>query len=123
MRIPLSTGINGWTVGGIVKACRDNVMSRWLIHAQRAHGNSKHGNQVWVDTISKNFAKARDLAGVTGDAGKQPPSFHEIRSLAIRLYTKQFDKDFAQAIAGHKDASMTAVYGDVRGSEWIQVAS
>lgn len=29
--------------------------------------------------------------------------------------------EFAQAIAGHKDASMTAVYREVRGAEWVQV--
>lgn len=61
------------------------------------------------------------IAGVKGDEGKTPPSFHEIRSLAIRLYSKKYGKDFAQAIAGHKDASTTEDYEDVRGSEWAQV--
>jgi hypothetical protein len=30
-------------------------------------------------------------------------------------------RSFSQAIAGHKDASMTAIYRDVRGVEWVQV--
>ncbi len=65
----------------------------------------------------------RDKVGVVVEEGKEPPSFHEIRSLAIRLYTKLYSANpaIAQAIAGHKDASTTDLYRDVRGSEWIQV--
>ncbi|ARJ67816.1 hypothetical protein WV31_20265 [Magnetospirillum sp. ME-1] len=52
-------------------------------------------------------------------AGKTPPTFHEIRSLAARLYTEQGIN--AQALLGHKSADMTSIYRDVRGSEWIEV--
>lgn len=121
LRIPLDVGVAGFTVGGVVKSCRDNIVSRWLIHHQRRCGLSKPGDQVWKDTISKGFARARKLAGVTGEPGKQPPSLHEIRSLSIRLYAEAYGPEFAQAIAGHKDASMTAVYRDVRGAEWVQI--
>ncbi|MDP1594291.1 MAG: tyrosine-type recombinase/integrase [Gallionella sp.] len=92
-----------------------------MIHHQRPRTLSKPGDQVWVDTISKRFSAARDLAGVKGEEGKTPPTFHEIRSLSIRLYTEAYGAEFAQAIAGHKDAAMTAIYRDVRGSEWVQV--
>lgn len=121
VRIPLDVGLNGWTVGGVVKLCRDNIISKWLVHHQRPRTMSKPGDAVHINTITKGFARCRDIAGVTGEEGKQPPTFHEIRSLSIRLYTEAFGAEFAQAIAGHKDASMTAVYRDVRGSEWVQV--
>lgn len=123
VRIPLSTSINRFVLSDIVKACRDNTMSKWLIHHQREHGNSKRGNQVFVDTITKGFAEMRDKVGVVVEEGKEPPSFHEIRSLAIRLYSNMYSENpaIAQAIAGHKDASTTDLYRDVRGSEWIQV--
>jgi len=121
VRIPFGVEILGMTVGSVVKSCRDNIVSRWLIHHQRPRTLSKPGDQVWIDTITKGFARARDLAGVKGETGKTPPTFHELRSLSIRLYAEAFGMDFAQAIAGHKDASMTAVYRDVRGSEWVQV--
>jgi integrase len=50
-----------------------------------------------------------------------PPTFHELRSLAARLYSEQHSADFSQAIPGHQSASMTAIYRDVRGAEWIEV--
>lgn len=121
LRIPLAVEINGWRLGDVVRKCRDSVVSRWLVHHQKRRTKSQPGDQVWIDTITKGFARARDLAGVTGEPGKTPPSFHEIRSLAIRLYTERYGADFAQAIAGHKDAETTAIYRDVRGSEWIQI--
>lgn len=123
LRIPLDVGVAGFTVGGVIKSCRDNIVSRWIIHHQRQRTLSKPGDQVWKDSISRGFARVRDLAGVTGEPGKQPPTFHELRSLSIRLYAEAYGPEFAQAIAGHKDASMTATYRDVRGAEWIQIKS
>lgn len=61
------------------------------------------------------------MAGVKGEEGKEPPTFHEIRSLAIREYTKAYGEKFSQTIAGHKNSSMTDIYRDVRGSEWLQI--
>lgn len=119
--IPLDTCIAGFSLSSTVKACRDNIVSRWLVHHTRPRSLSKPGDQVWVDTISKGFARARDLAGIKGENGKTPPSFHEIRSLSIRLYTESQGGDYAQAIAGHKDAATTAIYRDVRGDEWVKV--
>ncbi|HEY6094461.1 MAG TPA: tyrosine-type recombinase/integrase, partial [Gallionellaceae bacterium] len=121
LRIPLELGVGGLTVGGVIKACRDTVVSRWMVHHHKPRTLSKPGDQVWIDTISKGFAKARQHAGVTGEEGKTPPTFHEIRSLSIRLYVEAYGAELAQAIAGHKDAAMTAVYRDVRGAEWLQI--
>lgn len=79
----------------------------------------KPGDPVWRDTLSKGFAKARDMTGLewTGT----PPSFHEMRSLSIRLYAEQGVD--VQALAGHKDAATTAIYRDVRGAEWVKVSA
>ena len=53
--------------------------------------------------------------------GKTPPTFHEIRSLAARLYGDEFGAEFAQALLGHKTAQMTALYRDSRGRERDEV--
>jgi integrase len=39
------------------------------------------------------------------------------------LWAEQEGKEFAQALLGHKDARMTAVYRDSRGAEWKEVKS
>jgi len=121
LKIPLDVSINGLTLADVVKSCRNAVVSRWLVHHVVKRTNSSPGDQVWRDTISRRFADMRDLAGVVGTEGKEPPSFHEIRSLAIRLYASKYGKDFAQSIAGHKDSATTDIYCDSRGSEWIQI--
>lgn len=121
--IPIGLGVAGFTLAESIKACRDAVISRWMVHHQKPRTKSRPGDQVWVDTITRGFARARDLAGIKGEPGKTPPTFHEIRSLAIRLYTSAYGKDFAQAIAGHKDAATTDLYRDTRGAEWIRVSA
>lgn len=50
-----------------------------------------------------------------------PPSFHEIRSLAARTY-KAEGRD-PQDLLGHKDAETTAVYLDGRQQKWVKVAA
>jgi enterobacteria phage integrase len=74
---------------------------------------------VHPQTITTAFREARELAGITAGANQTPPTFHELRSLGIRLYKQQgYDP---QALAGHKDAATTAIYTDSRGAEWIDV--
>lgn len=125
IRIPLTLRLNavGMTVGDVVKQCRDNVVSPYLIHHTKAYAFNKPGDPVWKDTISRGFTKARKKADITWQEGKEPPTFHEIRSLAERLYEKEFDGSFTQKLLGHKSAKMTAVYHDSRGSEWLDVCS
>ncbi|MGE4684365.1 tyrosine-type recombinase/integrase [Yersinia enterocolitica] len=50
-----------------------------------------------------------------------PPSFHEIRSLASRLYEAEYGKEFAQKLLGHKSMKMTDVYLDSRKNEWVEI--
>jgi len=118
--IPTSLRLNalGWTVADVIGRCRDNILSRHMIHHTAHAGKAKPGAKVREHTISQMFAKARDAVQITVP-GKTPPSFHEIRSLALRLYADQGIN--AQALAGHKSADMTALYRDVRGDEWITV--
>lgn len=123
LKIPTSIGLSavGLTIDAMVKRCRDDVVSKHLIHFIRTRGAARPGNKVYHTRISEEFATQRDAAKVTGREGKKPPSFHEIRSLAIRLYSDEIGADFAQAIAGHKSAEMTALYRDNRGREWTEV--
>ena len=116
--IPLDLRLHAvdWSVGDVVRACRDAVVSRNLIHHSKPRTKSKPGDPVHMDTISRRFARARELAGVTGE---KPPTFHEIRSLSERLYRDQGVD--TQALLGHKDPRTTAIYNDARGSEWIRV--
>lgn len=119
--IPLSLRLDemGWTLGDVIGRCRDNVVSRYLVHHSTPTGRARAGDKIRDMTLGQAFAEARDAAGVTV-AGKTPPTFHEIRSLSARLYSEQGNVN-VQALLGHKSESMTAVYCDPRGDEWIMV--
>ena len=121
VRIPLNLRLNavGWSVSDVIQRCRDNVISRHLIHHNEHQGRAKPGDKVRATSLSCDFAKARELAKIKWQAGKSPASFHEIRSLAARLYAEQGVD--VQALLGHKSPDMTAIYRDVRGAEWISV--
>ncbi|MFP4607437.1 MAG: tyrosine-type recombinase/integrase, partial [Thiohalospira sp.] len=116
--IPLELRLEavGWSLDDVVRACRDRVVSRRLIHHTRPRTKSSPGDPVHKDTISRRFARARELAGITGP---NPPTFHEIRSLAEWLYSDQGID--TQALLGHRDPRTTAIYHDRRGSEWVRV--
>jgi integrase len=123
LKIPTKIGLSavGLTIDDVVKRCRDSVVSKHMIHFIRTRGSAKPGYKVYHDRISEEFATQRVAAGVSGREGKSPPSFHEIRSLAIRLYSDEYGAEFAQALVGHKSAEMTALYRDNRGREWTEV--
>lgn len=98
--------------------CPPTDVLPYLDHPAHA-GRARPGAKVRDMTLGQAFAEARDAAGVAV-AGKTPPTFHEIRSLSLRLYHDQGIN--AQALAGHKSADMTAIYRDVRGDEWVKVS-
>ena len=107
----------GWTLGGVIARCKSNVLSRYLIHHQRHAGRAKPGDKYRDKTIEQLFREARTAAGITGD---NPPTFHEIRSLAIRLWdVAGYD---AKKMAGHKTDQSSALYKDPRGAEWITIS-
>lgn len=119
--IPLAIGLDclDLSLDKVVSRCRDDVVSRYLVHHTKNRTKAKAGDQVWRDTISKGFARARVRSGLTWE-GKEPPTFHEIRSLSERLYKAQGNVN-TQELLGHKDPRTTATYHDSRGAEWIQI--
>ena len=121
LRIPLSVGLNDWSIGNVIKSCRDNIATNWVIHHSAHRVKALPGDKVRATTIATAFADARNRAGIAIEKGRTPTTFHEIRSLAIRMYKEKYGNDFGQAIAGHKNAATSALYSDLRGAEWIQV--
>ncbi|MBI4204919.1 MAG: phage integrase Arm DNA-binding domain-containing protein [Betaproteobacteria bacterium] len=120
--IPLDLRLHvlGLSVGEVVRRCRENVvLSAYLIHHVSHRGGFKPGDPVFHGTIAKAFAKARDASGLKWP-GKNPPSFHELRSLAERLYKDQGGVD-TRVLLGHKHERTTALYHDARGAEWMVV--
>lgn len=93
------------------------VASKFLVHHVRNFGNAPAGSPVFVDTITKAFAKAYKLAELPEE---HAPTFHEIRSLSKRLYKAQGNVD-TKALLGHKDEKTADLYADPRGSEAIRV--
>lgn len=106
------------SIADAIQACRDQVVSRFIVHHSAHQGAAKPGAPVAANGLTDGFKAARDAAGIMARDGKTPPTFHEIRSLAQRLYRSEYGAEFAQAMLGHKNASMTAVYNDLRGSDF-----
>jgi enterobacteria phage integrase len=75
--------------------------------------------RVHPQTIAGAFHDAVKRAGIKVEDGKTPPTFHELRSLGIRLYKAEGYNP--KELAGHKDEATTALYADSRGAEWIDV--
>jgi integrase len=107
----------GMSIEDVVKTCRDSIASNFLVHHVRHIGNVKPGYRVLGNGLGQAFISAREAAGIKPQAGRTPVTFHEIRSLAERLYREEQGAEFAQMILGHKNAATTAKYDDLRG-EW-----
>jgi integrase len=71
------------------------------------------------DSLTKKFVAARKQTGIT--FADSPPTFHEIRSLAGRLYEREKGKEFAMKLLGHKSVKMTDKYLDTRGKEYVML--
>lgn len=82
----------------------------YFVHDPSPHGNA--GPRVTGPRISKAFTAARRAAGLP-DAKHGGPSFHEIRSLAKRLYDAQGNVD-TLALLGHADKRTGDTYRDAR---------
>jgi integrase len=118
--IPLALRLNviGMSLGEVIERCKsDGIKTQYLIHHIRHQGRSKPGTHVKIGGVSRAFADARELAGVKGD---NPPTFHEIRSLAKRLYLQQGGID-TKALLAHSDEKTAALYADIRGLEPVRV--
>lgn len=121
LMIPVALRLDrlGITLKDAIARCRTHVVSKYMIHHIRHAGAVKPGESIHPNTVARMFAEARDRSGLVWK-GKTPPSFHEIRSLSIRLYEEQGGVD-VQALAGHKNAATTALYKDSRGIEFKTV--
>ncbi|HBN2657949.1 TPA: phage integrase Arm DNA-binding domain-containing protein [Citrobacter freundii] len=119
--IPLSLRLNAinWSLRDVVARCRDYAISPYLVHFFRSTSQAERGAQVKSNTLTMNFSKARDLAGIDWGEGT-PATFHEQRSLSERLYKEQgLD---TQKLLGHKTQQQTDRYHDNRGKSWVKVA-
>lgn len=94
-------------------------------HSVRLHALfcSKTGGRkpgpLTTDRMILTFPDIRDSTELK--FGPNPPPFHEIRSLASRLYERERGEDFAQRLLGHKNLTMTQKYLDARGAEYVMV--
>lgn len=69
---------------------------------------------IGPESLSSNFTRARNaVVGGYDWEEKEPPTFHEIRSLSERLYRAQGIN--TRILLGHKRQSMTDQYNDDRG--------
>ena len=122
IRIPLALQLNclGASLADVLKECQSTrILSPYLIHHGERYGKNAAGRKVRRDSLSIEFAatvKSLEL----DFGGKEPPTFHEIRGLAARLYKAQGNVH-TQDLFGHSDDKMTALYEDPRGAEWITV--
>ncbi|HDX7268250.1 TPA: phage integrase Arm DNA-binding domain-containing protein, partial [Escherichia coli] len=107
--IPLSLRLNAinWSLRDVVARCRDYAVSPYLVHFFRTTSQAERGAQVKANTLTMNFSKARDLAGIDWGEGS-PATFHEQRSLSERLYEAQGVD--TQKLLGHKSPNQTAKY-------------
>jgi len=118
--IPLDIRLDaiGLSLRDVLARCKGTgVVSRFLVHHVKQWRGTKRGDPVHYDTLSNKFAEARALAKIPGE---NPPTFHEIRSLAKRLYEAQGNVD-TKALLGHKTQKMADLYADARGIEPIKV--
>lgn len=123
LRIPVTMRISalGLSLEDVIKRCRDKVVSKSILHHARHIGKRRPGDPIDKDSLTRAFLKARTAAKITWETGKTAPTFHELRSLAARLYSEQEGVEFAQALLGHKSEKMTAMYRDTRGAEWTEI--
>ncbi|NIF20297.1 tyrosine-type recombinase/integrase [Candidatus Pantoea multigeneris] len=120
LAVPLSLTLNvvSLSLDQVVERCRAGNPSEFLIYSTVRKGGRKPG-AVLPDAITSAFADARDKTAL--EFAQSPPSFHEIRSLASRLYAAEKGEEFAQRLLGHKNMSMTKKYLDSRGQEFDMV--
>lgn len=111
----------------VLKRCRDYVPSPFIIHRRpitqhKAQRDAlEHWTQVRGDYLQKRLAAVRDaLPGMSEMTVAERPTFHEIRSLGIKLYRESGIDP--QRLAGHASEQMTknyeAGYEEIR---WVEV--
>lgn len=115
--LDLELRVLGLKLGSVIDRCRTASTTNFMISAG-IRKNSPDGS-LNPDSLTKKFVAARKKAGITFE--DSPPTFHEIRSLAGRLYEKERGKEFAMKLLGHKSVKMTDKYLDTRGKEYVML--
>jgi hypothetical protein len=121
IEIPLALRLDaiGMSLGDVIAKCKSTgVVSKYLIHHIKNQGRAKTGSHVKLGSISQAFADARTLVGIPND--DVAPTFHEIRSLAKRLYDAQGNVN-TKELLGHMTEAMAEMYADSRGIAPIKV--
>ncbi|MFM0324804.1 tyrosine-type recombinase/integrase [Caballeronia glebae] len=121
IKIPVHVALGEHSVASVISQCRDDVVSRFLIHFREGRYASMRGKSVSYETLNGAFIAAREKAEIKTPDGLTPTTFHEIRSLTARLHAQQNGEKFAQALLGHSSKAMTELYIDVRGQQWVEV--
>jgi enterobacteria phage integrase len=118
--IPLELRLErfGMSLDEVVKQCRSTgVLSQHLIHQTEQGAWKRPGAKTHVDQLTREFTEELAKLGLKFEGNA--PTFHEIRSLAGRMYREQGNVS-PQELLGHTDARTTAIYTDGRG-EWVKV--
>ena len=103
---------------------KDNIISPYIVHRMKdTRGKDAkkltHPTQCRPEDISDAFSSLRDELGTYSELlKKERPTFHEIRSLSIFLYSQQ--KIDPQERAAHTDAKTTKKYKEGH-VEWVQI--
>ena len=106
------------SLADVITRCKSSgIETPYLVHHRKNHVKVRRGSPVRIDSISNEFAAARELAGITGE---NAPTFHEIRSLSKRLYLEQGGVD-TKALLGHSTDQTAELYANSRGLEPIKV--
>lgn len=114
----LRLDVLGLSLLDVIQRCKSTgVASQYLIHHVSTMGVARRGDPVSPDTISSAFSEARRKAGIPDEGA---PTFHEIRSLAKRLYDTQGNVD-TKALLGHTTDATAKLYANSRGAEPIKV--
>ncbi|WP_347460956.1 phage integrase Arm DNA-binding domain-containing protein [Acinetobacter sp. ANC 7454] len=99
----------------VLDRCKGDVVSPFIIHrvpiksGKPSKKVKEHWTQIDKQYVSHEFLKAVKKSGAYPDLkGRQIPTFHEIRALAIFLHKKAGKS--AQTIAGHATEKMTKHY-------------
>ncbi|TCL02335.1 phage integrase family protein [Sodalis ligni] len=104
LAIPLDLELKaaGMILGNVVDQCRKNNPSDFLLYSDVRRGGRRLG-PLTADGLTQAFSVVRYASGFQFSIN--PPSFHEMRSLAGRLYEVEYGEEFAKKLLGHKNMS------------------
>lgn len=103
----------------VIDMCRDEVGSEYIIHHLAGTRAADPGAPYRPRHASFVFSEARNAALIPTRPGKTPSSFHELRSLAERLYRAQGIN--TKDLLGHSTQAQTDEYNNEREKRYVTV--